>query len=241
MIAIPAIDLMGGALVRLEKGDFSTKRGFGVTPLEAAKAVEGAGLRYLHLVDLDAAKGEGNNLQVLEELSSKTSLIIDFGGGVRTHSDIERVFSAGADSVNLGSVALKNPEAVEEWAKEYPGRIILSADVRERRIAVHGWQEDTTVDVVPFIKRFLAKGIERAAVTDIARDGMLSGPDIALYKEILEDVPGLRLIASGGVSSRPDLDALSACGCYAAIVGKAYYTGKVTLEDLMEVSCCQKG
>ena len=241
MIAFPAIDLIGGSLVRLEKGDYSTKRGFGVTPLEAAKAFEGAGLKHLHLVDLDAAKGDGNNLRVLEELSSRTGLIIDFGGGLRTLKDVERAFSAGADSVNLGSVAVKAPEEVEAWGRMYPGRIILSADVRGRKVAVHGWQEDTEVEVVPLVKRFLSSGIDRAAVTDIAADGMLSGPNTGLYREILGEVPGLRLIASGGVSCREDLEALSECGCYAAIVGKAYYTGKVTLEDLVEVSCCRKG
>ena len=241
MIAIPAIDLIGGSLVRLEQGDYSTKRGFGITPLEAAKAFEGAGLRRLHLVDLDGAKGDGNNLRVLEELSSKTSLSIDFGGGVRSLEDIERCFNAGADAVNLGSVAVKSPEKVEEWGRKHPGRIILSADVRQGKVAVHGWLEDTEIEVIPFARRFLSAGIDQATVTDIATDGMLSGPNTGLYKEILKAVPGLRLIASGGVSSRKDLEALRDAGCYGAIVGKAYYTGKVTLEDLVEVSCCQKG
>lgn len=241
MIAIPAIDLIGGNLVRLKKGDYSTKRGFGVSPLEAAKAFEGAGLRYLHLVDLDGAKGDGDNLRTLEELSTRTSLVIDFGGGVRSLDDVERCFNAGADSVNIGSVAVKSPEKVEAWGRKYPGKIILSADVRSGKVAVHGWLEDTEVEVIPLIRRFLSAGIDRATVTDIATDGMLSGPNTGLYREILGSVPGVRLIASGGVSSRADLETLRDAGCYAAIVGKAYYTGKVTLDDLVEVSCCQKG
>ena len=237
MKVIPAIDLIGGRLVRLEKGDYSKEKGYGLVPLDAAKRFEDGGLTSLHLVDLDGAKGQGRNLDVLEKIACNTSLSIDFGGGIRKEEDVRRALDAGASAVNVGSMAVKDGKEVRRWASLFPRRIILSADVRGRSIAVSGWSEDTSIDIVSFLSSYLLSGIDIATVTDIDRDGMLSGPSIGLYKELLSSLPALRLIASGGVSSKEDLLALRDAGCHGAIVGKAYYEGRITISDMKEAEC----
>ncbi len=237
MRIVPAIDLIDGKVVRLSKGDYSERTGYGLTPLDAAKAFEDGGLEYLHLVDLDAAKGDGNNIKVLEKIASETSLIIDYGGGIRELEDLKRALDAGASKVNIGSSAVKKEREVKAWGISYPDRIILSADVRGEKIAVSGWLEATDIELIPFLSSYLADGIDSAAVTDIERDGMLSGPSLELYRKIIERVPKIKLIASGGVSSLEDLKALSAIGCDAAIVGKAYYEGRITIKEMKEAEC----
>ena len=237
MKVIPAIDLIGGRLVRLEKGDYSKEKGYGLSPLDAAKRFEDGGLSSLHLVDLDAAKGQGRNLDVLEKIARNTSLTIDFGGGLRSAEDVRRAFDAGASSVNVGSAAVKDRQEVRRWAAAYPGRIILSADARAERIAVSGWSEETSIDIISFLSEYLSFGIDIATVTDIDCDGMLSGPSLGLYRKLLSAIPSLRLVASGGVATKADLIALRDAGCYGAIVGKAYYEGRVSISDMKEAGC----
>ncbi len=240
MRAIPAIDLMDGRPVRLCEGDYSRRTSYGMTALEAAKRFEDGGLSCLHLVDLDAAGGKGrDNLRVLEEIAAATHLHIDFGGGIRTEEACRRAFSAGAERVNAGSAAVRDAEAVLSWERLWPGRIILSADAREGRIAVSGWQEHTDILLPDFIGYFVSRGIRTATVTDIARDGMLSGPSVELYAGLLKSIPHLSLIASGGVSCYGDLAALAAIGVSGAIVGKAYYEGKLTIREMKEAECLQ--
>ncbi len=237
MVVIPAIDLIEGSLVRLSEGDYSTKKSYGITPLDAAKRIEDAGLSHLHLVDLDGAKGTGRNLDVLERIAGATSLEIDFGGGIRSEADARSAFSAGAGLVNIGSLSARDPEEVHRLSRIWPGRIILSADCRDGLIAVSGWQEGTSLEVIPFIKRFAENGLVRAVVTDISKDGMLKGPSAELYKRIISQIPSVELVASGGVSSAEDLRTLKAIGCFGAIVGKAYYEGHITLQDMKEAEC----
>ena len=241
MRVIPAIDLVDGRPVRLAEGDSSRMTSYGISALDAAKRFEDGGLGYLHLVDLDGAKGTGNNLNVLEEIASRTSLSIDFGGGIRSKEALESALSAGADKVDIGSVAAKDRESVKAWGRKHPGRIILSADARDGMIAISGWQEETSISLLPFLSDYLSSGIDTAVVTDIAMDGMLSGPSIGLYRTILSSLPGLFLIASGGVSSAEDLHALAAAGCHGAIVGKAYYEGRISISVMKEAECLRRG
>lgn len=235
MIVIPAIDIIGGRVVRLEKGDYLSKKEYSSDPLEMAKRFEGAGLSHLHLVDLDGAKGgKPENLKVLERISSGTSLYVDFGGGVKTLESLKDVLSAGAREVSLGSVSVKNPSAVKKWIKAYKDCLILSADVRDMKIAISGWKEDTALDAIPFIKEYHELGIKKVISTDISKDGMLSGPSFELYKEIMNAVKGIKTVASGGISSYEDIVACSRLGCWGTIVGKAYYEGRVSLSQLKE-------
>ena len=192
-------------------------------------------------MDLDGAKGTGSNLKVLEEIASRTSLRIDFGGGIRSEEALESALSAGADKVDIGSVAAKDRESVKAWGRKHPGRIILSADARDGMIAISGWQEETSISLLPFLSDYLSSGIDTAVVTDIAMDGMLSGPSIELYRTILSSLPGLFLIASGGVSSVEDLHALASAGCHGAIVGKAYYEGRISISEMKEAECLRRG
>ena len=240
MRVIPAIDLIDGSPVRLSEGDYSRKTSYGLDALDTARAFEDGGLEYLHLVDLDAAAGRGNNLRVLETIASRTGLIVDFGGGVRTKSALLEAFNAGADKVNIGSKAAKDPEEVISWGREWPGRIILSSDVRGESVAVSGWMETTDISIIPFVSRFAEEGIRDVVVTDIAHDGMLSGPSFALYEKLLASVADLNLIASGGVSSMDDLKALYDMGADGVIVGKAYYEGRITIAEMKEASCWRK-
>ncbi|MFC3878849.1 1-(5-phosphoribosyl)-5-[(5-phosphoribosylamino)methylideneamino]imidazole-4-carboxamide isomerase [Algoriphagus namhaensis] len=236
MHIIPAIDLIGGKCVRLSQGDYSSKKEYHDDPVEMAKRFEGAGISRLHLVDLDGAKAKKIvNGSVLEGICTKTNLQVDFGGGIQSDEEIEKAFALGAKQVTGGSIAVKNPALFQEWIRKYgKERIILGADAKDRKIAVGGWEETTKVDLIPFIKDYVAKGISYVICTDVAKDGLLQGPSVDLYKEILEELPELKLIASGGVSSMEDLEKLEKIGVYGAIVGKAYYEGKVTLEELAE-------
>ncbi len=234
MYIIPAIDLIGGKCVRLSQGDYNSKKEYHDDPLEMAKRFEGAGISRLHLVDLDGAKAKMIvNADVLERICSGTSLLVDFGGGIQADEEIEKAFSFGAKQVTGGSIAVKNPTLFESWVTTYGAeKIILGADAKNKKIAVGGWEETTSVDLIPFIKSYFEKGIRYVICTDVAKDGLLQGPSVELYQEILQEIPELKLIASGGVSSVKDLEDLEKIGVYGTIVGKAYYEGRVTLEEL---------
>jgi phosphoribosylformimino-5-aminoimidazole carboxamide ribotide isomerase len=232
MEIIPAIDIIDGRCVRLAEGDFARRTTYSGDPADIARAFEDAGCRRLHLVDLDGAKlGRITNLAVLERVARATSLKIDFGGGIKRADDIRTVFGAGAAVAAIGSVAVRDPELFFEWIAEFGGeRVLLGADVRGRNLAIDGWQTATETEVVPFLRNAFAHGVRSAFVTDIARDGMLAGPAAELYREIIDAVPGLELIASGGVASEADLVRLASVGCRAAILGKALYEGRISLQ-----------
>lgn len=234
MQIIPAIDLIGGKCVRLSQGDYSSKKEYHDDPVEMAKRFEGAGITRLHLVDLDGAKAKKIvNGKVLEGICTQTSLTVDFGGGIQSDEEIEKAFDLGASQVTGGSIAVKNPSLFQDWIEKYSTeKIILGADAKDRKIAVGGWEETTKMDLIPFIKDYVAKGISYVICTDVAKDGLLQGPSVELYQEIMKEIPGIKLIASGGVSSMKDLEDLKKIGVYGAIVGKAYYEGRVTLEEL---------
>ena len=234
MYIIPAIDLIGGKCVRLSQGDYSSKKEYHDDPLEMAKRFEGAGISRLHLVDLDGAKAKKIiNGDVLKRICNGTSLQVDFGGGIQADEEIEKAFSLGAKQVTGGSIAVKNPTLFDEWITKYGSeKIILGADAKNKKIAVGGWEETTSVDLIPFIQSYFDKGIRYVICTDVAKDGLLQGPSVDLYREILQEIPELKLIASGGVSSVKDLEELEKVGVYGTIVGKAYYEGRVTLEEL---------
>ncbi|NVK48438.1 MAG: 1-(5-phosphoribosyl)-5-[(5-phosphoribosylamino)methylideneamino]imidazole-4-carboxamide isomerase [Cyclobacteriaceae bacterium] len=234
MFIIPAIDLIDGKCVRLSQGDYSSKKEYHNDPLEMAKRFEDAGIQRLHLVDLDGAKAKKIiNGEVLRGICEGTNLQVDFGGGIQSDSEIEKAFSLGAKQVTGGSIAVKNPLLFDEWIMKYgSGKIILGADAKNRKIAVGGWEETTSVDLIPFIKSYVEKGIRYVICTDVAKDGLLQGPSVDLYREIIQEIPELKLIASGGVSSVKDLEELQKTGVYGAIVGKAYYEGKVSLDEL---------
>lgn len=234
MYIIPAIDLIGGKCVRLSQGDYSSKKEYHDDPLEMAKRFEGAGISRLHLVDLDGAKAKKIiNGDVLERICAGTSLEVDFGGGIQADEEIEKAFSLGAKQVTGGSIAVKNPILFDEWITKYRSeKIILGADAKNKKIAVGGWEETTSVELIPFIQSYFDKGVRYVICTDVAKDGLLQGPSVDLYREILKEIPKLKLIASGGVSSVKDLEELEKVGVYGAIVGKAYYEGRVTLEEL---------
>lgn len=234
MQIIPAIDLIGGQCVRLTQGDYGKVTTYGGSPLEMARMFEGAGCRRLHLVDLDGARaGQVVNWKVLEEIAGKTSLEIDFGGGVKQDEDLRLIFEAGAAMATVGSVAVKEPARFAGWLRRYGGdRILLGADVKGRRIAVAGWQEQTEWPVLDFIAEKTAQGVTRLFCTDIAKDGALQGPSLELYEEIIGRFPDLFFIASGGVSDIEDLERLRDIGCKGAIVGKALYEGRIRLGEL---------
>ncbi len=231
---IPAIDLIDGKCVRLSQGDYEAKKVYNEDPLEVAKMFEGAGIRRLHLVDLDGAKAKHIvNQSVLEKIASNTSLVIDFGGGVQSDEDIEIAFNSGASMVTGGSIAVRNKELFTSWITRYGAdKIILGADCKDHKIAVSGWQEATSVEVIPFIGDYNQKGISKVVCTDISKDGMLQGPSIDLYKDILNVFPNLYLIASGGVSCFQDILDLEKSGVPAVILGKAIYENRVTLKEL---------
>ena len=234
MRIIPAIDIIDGKCVRLTKGDYSTKKIYNENPLEVAKEFEGAGIKYLHVVDLDGAKAQHVvNYKILEQINSKTRLKVDFGGGLKTNEDLHIAFNSGAKQITGGSIAVKNPKMFEGWIHKYGGiKIILGADCNNERIAVSGWQEESDMEVIPFIKGYENKGIKYVISTDIAKDGMLEGPSFDLYKRILSETKDIKLIASGGITSIEDLNRLEDLGCEAAIIGKAIYEGYIKLSDL---------
>ena len=236
MHVIPAIDLIGGKCVRLSQGDYSRKTDYHEDPLEMAKRFEGAGLTRLHLVDLDGAKAKKIvNGQVLHRICSGTQLAVDFGGGIQAQEELEKAFALGARQVTGGSIAVRNPSLFESWLEAFGAdRIILGADAKDKKIAVGGWEETTALELIPFIQGFYQKGIREVICTDVAKDGLLQGPSFGLYAEILQELPELKLIASGGVSCLKDLEKLQKIGVYGTIVGKAYYEGKVSLEELAQ-------
>jgi phosphoribosylformimino-5-aminoimidazole carboxamide ribotide isomerase len=234
MHIIPAIDLIDGKCVRLTQGDYAQKTIYNESPLEVAMQFEDAGLSRLHLVDLDGAKAKKVvNWKVLEMLAGKTSLHIDFGGGVQSDEDLRVVWDCGAKQVTGGSIAVKNPELFESWLTRYGGeRIILGADARNEKVAVSGWEEGTALWVYDFVEDYVAKGIQYTISTDVAKDGLLEGPSFGLYKNLAERCPDLQIIASGGVSGLEDLEKLAEQNIFGVIVGKAIYEGRVTLKEL---------
>lgn len=234
MEIIPAIDVIDGKCVRLEKGDFDKKMVYHDDPVEVAKSFEAVGVRRLHIVDLDGAKGHAlKNIKTLENISKETSLTIDFGGGLKTTNDLRSVFDAGAAMVSVGSITIKNPDLFAQWIMDFGAdQFLPGADVLDKNIKIHGWKEDTGIDVFEFIKKMTALGITRLFCTDISKDGMMQGPATDLYKEILAEFPALNLIASGGVSRFEDLFALQDAGCKGAIVGKAIYEEKISLQQI---------
>ena len=231
---IPAIDVIDGKCVRLTHGDFARKTVYADDPLESAKRFAGLGLRRLHMVDLDGAKnGKPANLGVLERVASETDLVIDFGGGIKTKIDLENVYAAGAAVANIGSIAVKEHKTFLSWVDEFGrDRILLGADCRDGKLAVNGWQTETEVSILDFLKKMYSKGVRKAFVTDISRDGAMNGPSIELYAQILAEIPDLGLIASAGVGSIGDVEALDRIGCSAVIVGKAIYEGRITDAEL---------
>lgn len=234
MILIPAIDIIDGKCVRLTQGDYSQKKEYNSHPLEVAKAYEGAGIQRLHLVDLDGAKQKKIvNLAVLEKIASGTSLHIDFGGGVQSDADIEAAFSAGARQVTGGSVAVKQAPLFSQWLSKYGSeKIILGADVKDGHIAVSGWEESSERELFSFLEDYHQKGVQYVICTDVSKDGLLQGPSTALYQQIIRQFPELKLIASGGVAGLNDLRELKAAGCWGAIIGKAIYEGRISLQEL---------
>lgn len=236
MRIIPAIDIIDGKCVRLTKGDYSTKKVYNEDPLEIAKEFEGNGIQYLHLVDLDGARsGKIINHKVLSEIASKTALTIDFGGGLKSDSDLKIAFDSGATQITGGSIAVKDRDTFINWLDQFGAeRIILGADYKDRMIATNGWEEGSELDVLDFIQGYEARGVRSVISTDIAKDGMLQGPSLELYKEILEKT-NVELIASGGVSNMQDLYDLKELGCNGAIVGKAIYEGNISLKELSKL------
>ena len=231
---IPAIDLIDGKCVRLTQGDYDSKKIYNEDPLEVAKMFENNGIRRLHVVDLDGAReGRIINYRTLERLAIRTSLVIDFGGGLKTENDLEIAFNSGAEMVTGGSIAVKEPERFVSWISRYGSRkIILGADAKNRKIAINGWQSTTEQDLIPFIETYQQQGIRTVICTDIGRDGMLQGPATDLYREIRKALPEIYLIASGGVSSVADIEQLATAGIPAVIFGKAIYEGRIQLNDL---------
>ena len=231
---IPAIDIIDGKCVRLTKGDYDTKKIYNEDPVSVAKEFEAHGIRRLHVVDLDGARSKHIvNDKVLQRIARETNLVIDFGGGIKTDEDVARAFEAGAHMITIGSIAVTDPERSMEWLHKYgPEHIVLGADVRNGRVSINGWKEDSQEELIPFLDRYLSEGMRNVLCTDISKDGMLQGPSIALYREVMEHYPDCHLIASGGVSSMDDIRALEAAGIPAVVFGKAIYEGKIKLEEL---------
>lgn len=236
MRIIAALDILGGKCVRLTHGDFSTMKIYNENPVEVAKEIENNGIKYLHFVDLDGAKNKMIiNYRILEKITSKTNLIIDFGGGIRSDQDLRIAFTSGARQVTAGSIAVTSPDRVLHWLSKYGNqKIILGADVINRKIVINGWQQESDEDVVSFIKGFWSKGIKYAICTDVNRDGMMQGPAAGLYREILSSIK-INLIASGGISTIKDIEEINSAGCEGVIIGKALYEGKIKFRELREL------
>ena len=218
----------------LPKGDYDTQKIYNENPLEVAKQFVDAGMKYLHLVDLDGAKASHIvNYKVLEQIATKTNLKIDFGGGLKSDEDLRIAFESGANQITGGSIAVKAPEIFESWIQQYGSeKIILGADCKDEKIAIGGWQETSELQVIPFVQDYQSKGIQVVICTDIAKDGMLQGPSFALYQHMLNEVTGIKLIASGGISQFDDIPRLAALGCEGVIIGKAIYENKMSLKVL---------
>ena len=231
---IPAIDIINGQCVRLTKGDYDQKTVYG-KPLDMALEFERIGFERLHVVDLDGAKSKHIvNDGVLKEITSQTRLTVDFGGGIKTDEDLEKAFASGAAMVTVGSIAVTEPERFMGWLEKYGAeKMILGADVRHGKISINGWKEDSTEDLLPFLKKYIDAGVKNVLCTEISKDGTLAGPAIDLYQRVMDTYPELQLIASGGVSSIADIEALDAAGIPAVVFGKAIYEGKIDLKKLI--------
>ena len=236
MRIIPAIDIIDGKCVRLSKGDYDTKKIYNENPVEVAKEFEDFGIQYLHLVDLDGAKAKKIiNQKVIENIAKNTNLIVDFGGGIRSEEDLQKVFDSGAKKVTLGSIAVVNPELCLAWLEKFGAeKLILGADCLDKKIKTSGWLENSETDVVDFIKEYQKKGFNEVVCTDISKDGMLQGPSTALYQEIIEN-SSIELIASGGISNIEDVQKMKEIGCAGTIIGKAIYEGRISLEQLSKI------
>ena len=234
MRIIPAIDIIDGKCVRLSKGDYNTKIIYNENPLEVAKEFEAHGIQSLHLVDLDGAKSSQIvNYKILEQIASQTALKIDFGGGLKSDNDLRIAFESGANQITGGSIAVKNPDLFKEWIIKYGAdKIILGADANNEKIAISGWLEESNEELIPFIQNYQNKGIEYVICTDINKDGMLEGPSFDLYAKILAQAQGIKLIASGGISTFDELPKLAELGCEGTIIGKAIYENRITLKQL---------
>lgn len=231
---IPAIDLINGQCVRLTKGDYNQKKVYNNDPSEVAHQFEALGFKRLHVVDLDGAKSKHIvNDAVLKYITASTNLQVDFGGGIKTEEDISKAFNAGAAMVTVGSIAVTNPKLFLEWMDKYGAdRLILGADVRNGKISINGWKEDSSEDLLPFLKQYVDHGVKNVLCTEISKDGTLQGPAIELYKNIMAEYPGIHLIASGGVSCNEDIHQLERAGIPAVVFGKAFYEGKIKVEEL---------
>lgn len=240
MQLIPAIDIINGKCVRLTQGDYDSVKVYNENPLEIAKQFEDAGLTRVHVVDLDGAKaGAVRNWKVLESVASRTGLDIDFGGGIKTEKDVSIVLESGAKWATIGSIAVKDEELFVEWIDKFGATsFILGADVKDEKIAISGWLETTDIWIYDFIRKYLKHGLRQIFCTDVKKDGLLQGPSVKLYKNIISEFPSLHLIASGGVSSIKDLEELAAIGCNAAIVGKAIYENRISLKELKSFQAC---
>lgn len=231
---IPAIDIINGQCVRLTKGDYDQKTVYG-NPLDMALEFERLGFRRLHVVDLDGAKSKHIvNDAVLKDITTETNLVVDFGGGIKTDADLEKAFASGASMVTVGSIAVTKPERFMGWLEQYGAeRMILGADVRNGKISINGWKEDSEEDLLPFLKKYIDAGVQNVLCTEISKDGTLAGPAIDLYKRVMDAYPELHLIASGGVSSIEDINALDEAGILAVVFGKAIYEGRIDLKKLV--------
>ena len=231
---IPAIDIIDGKCVRLSQGDYNTRKVYNENPVEVAKEFEANGIRRLHVVDLDGAKSSHVvNYRVLDMIASRTSLIIDFGGGIKTDEDLLIAFENGAQMVTLGSIAVKKPDLFKKWLQQYgSGKIILGADVKDNHISINGWKEESQQELIPFLTDYTNEGVRKVLCTDISRDGMLQGPSIELYKQMMKEFPEMHLIASGGVRCLQDIIDLDEARIPAVVFGKALYEGRITLKDL---------
>lgn len=231
---IPAIDIIDGKCVRLTKGDYDQKKVYNENPVKVAQHFESLGFKRLHVVDLDGAKSKHIvNDDVLRAITAATSLVVDFGGGIKTEEDIEKAFDAGAAMVTVGSIAVTNPQLFLNWIEQYGAeRLILGADVRNGKISINGWKEDSSEDLLPFLKQYTDKGVRNVLCTEISKDGTLQGPAIDLYQQIMKAYPDMHLIASGGVSCNDDIRALETADIPAVVFGKAFYEGKIKVEEL---------
>lgn len=231
---IPAIDIIDGKCVRLTKGDYGQKKVYNDDPVAQAKEFEKLGMKRLHVVDLDGAKAKHVvNVDVLRGITSATGLKVDFGGGIKSDDDIERAFAAGASLVTIGSIAVSQPDTFMRWLDRYGAdKVILGADVRNGLVSINGWKEDTSEKLLPFLARYVKAGVKNVLCTEISRDGTLSGPSTDLYREVMEAFPGIHLIASGGVGRNEDIIELDEAGIPAVVFGKAWYEGKINLEEL---------
>ena len=232
---IPAIDIIDGKCVRLTKGDYNQKTVYRDSPAEVAREFEQLGFKRLHVVDLDGAKSHHIvNVNVLRDITTSTNLVVDFGGGIKSDDDISKAFEAGASMVTVGSVAVTQPDLFARWLSKYgPERMILGADVRNGKISINGWKEDSTEDLLPFLKKYIDMGVKNVLCTEISKDGTLQGPATILYKKVMEAYTTLHLIASGGVSSIADIEALNQAGIPAVVFGKAIYEGRIDLKKLV--------